>query len=332
MVSEVILMMFVPKPIQWLDPQEHYNHHPELIHVLKPNQNSFTQSAPVRTNSYGLRDYEFSLVPDQNTIRILCLGDSLTFGNGVEFQHTYPKQLESLLNHNAQGKHFEVINGGIPAYDTWQEVTYIKQYGWQFDPDLVIIGVYANDIAPKPKTIPKMVEESGARRRPGWKGFVPNRVVYFLKNSRLLLLLRDRFSKLMNRITPSPEYNRKLSLLLGTTHPFIERGWKQVELSLQEVTDLRNEHGFDLLLVVFPMADQLLQDYSDANYQSRLRQIALKYDIQFLDLMPAFAKVFNGFGSLFIEWDGHPNPRAYAIAAEDIARYLSNEGVLLRHE
>jgi len=85
---------------------------------------------------------------------------------------------------------------------------------------------------------------------------------------------------------------------------------------------LKKEHGFDLLLVIFLMAEQLLRDYPRAQYQTRVQAIAYRHGIPSIDLLDSFKREFTGFGSLFIEWDGHPNPNAHRIAAEQIARFI----------
>jgi lysophospholipase L1-like esterase len=295
---------------------------------LKPGQQAFTHSFPVITNSYGLRDREFPERANPNTIRILCLGDSLTFGNGVKAEDTYPKQLEYILNIEGQRQRFEVINAGVPAYDTWQEIAYFKEYGWKFKPDLIIIGMYANDIVPKPETVRDLVNEYGALKRFDWSDMLPNELVYLLKRSRVLLLVRDRYGKLMNRINSSPAYEHKLSLLKGTFNEFVENGWKQVEESLGEMSDLAKKQNFGLLLVAFPMSDQIINSYPHSSYPSRVKEIAQTHGILFIDLMPAFLKNYNNFRSLFIEWDGHPNALAYSIAAEEIREYLLRKDVL----
>jgi len=327
--GEILLSIFVPTPIIWLHPQASFIHHPKLIHKLKPNQQAFTHSFPVVTNSYGLRNEEFAIKASADTFRILCLGDSLTFGNGVRIEDTYPKQLESMLNSDGKRK-YEVINGGVPAYDTWAEVTYFREYGWRFHPALVVIGFYANDIVPKPVKIPHIVNESGAIKRPGLKGLISNKVAYALKKSRVLLILRVTFQQLKNRLNPSPAFRHKLALLNGTVDPFVERGWREVEASLEEISNLAKRDGFRVLLVLFPMPDQFLKSYPSASYGERLKNIAQRYDIHFTDLMPVFAAAFNGFESLFIKWDGHPNARAYAIAAREIRKYLLRNPMLLR--
>ena len=99
---------------------------------------------------------------------------------------------------------------------------------------------------------------------------------------------------------------------------------------MKEMSSLGKEKGFSLLLVFFPMADQLLNDYPNASYPSRVKKIARRYHIPFVDLALPYRKYLNGVGSLFIEWDGHPNARAYNIAAREIKQYLQNH--LLNHE
>jgi lysophospholipase L1-like esterase len=321
LVAELALLAVVPDPIVWLDPQESYVHDPELIHRLKPNQQSFTHSFPVKTNSFGLRNSEFSLQPNANTFRILCLGDSLTFGNGVTLEDTYPKQLEAVLNSDEPGK-YEVINGGVPAYDTWQEVAYLKRDGVHFKPNLVVIGVYANDIVPRPKDIPEIIDKTGFPRKPGMLGLVSYKMAHLLKRSRLLLLLRDRYGKLTDQLTPSPEYQHKFSLLNDNADAFLERGWSEIERSFAELANLSKKYRFEVVLVLFPMADQVMKNYPNASYPSKVKVIADRYHIRYVDMTQEFTKNFSGFGSLFIEWDGHPNAKAYNLTANEIARFM----------
>jgi lysophospholipase L1-like esterase len=322
LLAEIVLMAFLPNPIVWRDPQESYVHDPDLIHRLKPNQHAFTHSFPLETNSYGLRNGELSLQPSPNTLRILCVGDSLTFGNGVRSQDTYPKQLEALLNSDRQKK-YEVINAGVPAYDTWQEIAYLKRYGWQFKPNLVIIGFYANDIVPRPKNIPQIVDKYGSPRRAGLVGFLSDRTIHLFKRSRLLLFLKDRYGKLVNRLSPPPEYRHQYSLLNGTADESLRRGWREIDDSFAELSNLSRNYAFDVILVIFPMADQIVSKYPNAVYPAKVKEIAHEHNIRFIDMAPVFAENFSGFGSLFIEWDGHPNAKAYNLAAREIARYIS---------
>src|SRR2546430_1564409 len=48
----------------------------------------------VKINSLGMRDREYSVEKPKGTYRILVLGDSYTFGSGVQADETYAKLLE----------------------------------------------------------------------------------------------------------------------------------------------------------------------------------------------------------------------------------------------
>ena len=187
---------------------------------------------------------------------------------------------------------------------------------------MVVIGFYANDIVPKPERVNISLTGDGMLRRQGLGGVLPDFAVHILKRSRLLLFLRDRVGKLSNAVNPSEQFLHQQSLLKGTENSFAERGWEEVDASLKKMAILKNQQGFDLLLVIFPVAEQLLNDYPRARYQARVQAIADKHGIPSIDLLDGFKREFKGFGSLFIEWDGHPGPNAHRIAADEIARFI----------
>src|SRR5713101_7589063 len=90
---EVSLRVFYPPPIRFFYPQESYDFDPEMGHTLRPRQTAFTHDRPVQTNSLGLRDSEVGPEPRPGTLRVLALGDSQTFGNGLNLSDTWPKRL-----------------------------------------------------------------------------------------------------------------------------------------------------------------------------------------------------------------------------------------------
>ena len=85
--------------------------HPIYNHALRPNYTTVTHQPDYvqhhTTNSLGLRNEDI----DYNRNRILILGDSFAYGQGVELNYTVAKQLETKLNN------IQVINAGIPTFD-----------------------------------------------------------------------------------------------------------------------------------------------------------------------------------------------------------------------
>jgi len=92
----------------------------------------------VKTNSYGLRDREYPIERNEKK-RMLILGDSFTWGYGVEAEQRFSDLLEQGL------ENWEVINAGISGYGTDQQYLYYLQQGRDFQADVVLLLMYNND-------------------------------------------------------------------------------------------------------------------------------------------------------------------------------------------
>jgi|TARA_B100000315_G_C14414238_1_gene512454 hypothetical protein len=84
----------------------------ELPYELKKSFTGLAQGKEVRTNSIGLKDREYPLSKLNNTVRIIVLGDSITFGAREEQENSYSELLENKLNKQSEYK-FEVWNAGV---------------------------------------------------------------------------------------------------------------------------------------------------------------------------------------------------------------------------
>jgi len=81
----------------------------------------------------------YSIEKPLNTIRIVVLGDSFTYGLYVNTSDSYPKQLEYLLKNKSKcDKNFEVINLGVTGYDLAYSTERYALRGAKYNPDLVI--------------------------------------------------------------------------------------------------------------------------------------------------------------------------------------------------
>ncbi len=112
----------------------------------------------VAINSWGLRDPERA--PDAAArTRVLALGDSFVEGYSVPLASTVTQVLERRLR--AGGQDVDVINGGTGGYSTDQEYLFYQGEGLKYDPRVVLLFFYYNDVllnarrnyfgAPKPQ-------------------------------------------------------------------------------------------------------------------------------------------------------------------------------------
>ncbi len=95
----------------------------------------------VSINSHGLRDVETPYEKPAGERRVLCVGDSFTFGQGVELDECFVKVAESLMPDE-----WRCINTGVPGWGTADELDFIEHEGFKYDPDIVAICFFGNDI------------------------------------------------------------------------------------------------------------------------------------------------------------------------------------------
>lgn len=122
-----------------------FNTRSPLLGDLLPRENKIWLFAPampyrVVVNSQGLRMDRDLQFPKKKP-RILCLGDSFTFGPYLPNYNTYP----GLLQQKYPDK--EVINAGICGYNILDEVSLLKQRAKYCEPDIIILQVLDNDLS-----------------------------------------------------------------------------------------------------------------------------------------------------------------------------------------
>ncbi len=82
---------------------------------------------------------------DKDAIRILCLGDSYTFGMGADKGYSYPEQLERILNANNPQKNFIVYNAGVPGNTSSKLLSHLDENLERYRPHILIVMIGMND-------------------------------------------------------------------------------------------------------------------------------------------------------------------------------------------
>ena len=97
-------------------------------------------------NSQGLRGPEFVMNKPNDVYRIIAVGGSTTFGSGVEDSFSWPALLQKSLNDLETSKRIEVLNAGVSAATSLQNINHINQKLINFSPDLIILYEGTNDM------------------------------------------------------------------------------------------------------------------------------------------------------------------------------------------
>jgi len=122
-----------------------FERHPTLMWRMRPGLDTAFQTTRLQTNDLALRGEEAPGPKAEGTLRVLCMGESLCFGWGVEFEQSYSKQLEGLLTRRLD-RTVEVINAGTPGYTSHQGLIFLQDVGYDLQPDLVTLPYVINDI------------------------------------------------------------------------------------------------------------------------------------------------------------------------------------------
>ena len=117
------------------------------------------------TNSKGYNAREARYEKPAGVYRIVTMGDSSTFGWGVDTAKIYPHVLESLLAARHPGMTFEVVNLGVCGYSSLQGRVLLRGEGLDWHPDLLVISYGSNDYSLVPESFERAYE-----RNLGWSG------------------------------------------------------------------------------------------------------------------------------------------------------------------
>lgn len=107
----------------------------------------------VNFNDQGFRDRDYPLERPEHVFRIVCLGDSMTFGQGVRQDEVFSELLEKSLNRasaeppTAERPRFEVINCGMCGYSTREERACYELAARRYQPQVVLLVMFNNDYA-----------------------------------------------------------------------------------------------------------------------------------------------------------------------------------------
>jgi lysophospholipase L1-like esterase len=117
----------------------------DLVYELRPGVRGTFVGARVKIGAHGGRGAPAES-RDDGAIRVVGLGDSITFGWGVPEHATFLGQLRRRFRSaHPGGPPLEVVNMGVPGYNTYQEVEAFLSQAASLRPDIVILFLCDND-------------------------------------------------------------------------------------------------------------------------------------------------------------------------------------------
>lgn len=283
--------------------------------LMKPGKRYQYQGIPVEINAQGLRGPALSVEKPAGVTRILNLGDSIAMGWAVRFEQTYGQRLTSALESPA-GRPVEVINAGVPGWNLENELAYLQVEGVKFAPDLVILEItIANDIWGTSALVsdrPALFEF--LRAHTYFWPFLTIQVRQVEARARG----KERIAVLDPPHTPSAYFPE------NPNHP----RWNQLAAVVKAVQAELEKRGVPLLVVLFPLEDQVIDPAFSTLPQQALGRRLEEAGIPTVDLLPAFQQACAAKPGgtcvledryLFADVWMHPSPLGHQVAAQQIA-------------
>jgi lysophospholipase L1-like esterase len=107
----------------------------------------FQEPTPIRVNTLGLRGEDFAILKPTGTFRVICMGESSTFGFFDRDEFTYPSLTQQIFQQGGglSGNRVEVINAGIPHANSDHILAMERGELLDYKPDVLTLYAGFND-------------------------------------------------------------------------------------------------------------------------------------------------------------------------------------------
>ncbi len=296
---------------------------PLLLWRLKPNLDhmvwDFTVVSTNRDRFRSVNPNERIKPKQTGTVRIVCLGDSVTFGYRVpavwpekptEYNPEwlpYPMLLEKHLRAANPGREFEVITMAVPGYTSHQGLAWLRRDIDSLEPDLVTMSFGWNDVSFSDAPDREAIDT-------GWRAV----------GVRWLIDHSQAFAHATRWLRSRPQAARTVR------RPVTRVSEPEYLNNFHELVRLTKSKGARIIIIGAPYRDLTTNPPEAAlmvQYRAALRSLARQNDIPFLEVLElteaAYPSNEGWFGELI-----HPNHMGHRLIASELVKLLAAQRIL----
>lgn len=299
-----------------------FTHHPRLGWDLVPGARDRHTTdefdVVLEISPQGLRESRvYPPTPEPGRARVVVLGDSFTFGHGVEEAAGWSARVEEALASWRGG--VDVVNLAVTGYGTDQQLLRLRERGADFAPDLVVLAIFEGNVF--------------RNHRTDYLGYPKPKFRINLNG------LDDALLELTNVPVPERliddrslvERTRLWSLVGARGVDLVEHlgygeAWPLTQAIVANLYSTARRQGASFVAVLIPK-DQAVEG---TGLRRRLHEVTLAeirglfafFEIPVLDLTPALVEAAGVDGPLYFAQDGHWTPAGHAAAAEAATPFL----------
>jgi hypothetical protein len=243
-------------------------------------------------------------MPDAASARegtlIVALGDSHTFGYGVSDDEAFPALMQMSLQKRYPSKSIQMVNLGIPGYNSAQQLATLKEFALRLKPDVILLGYLLNDIQrPRP---------SQATTTLGIK-----ELIYSLeRHVHLLRLILPHFARLARELGLGVQTRATREI-----DEYVNDGpaWQENKRTLESLIEYARDLDSELAVLVLPYMVQLDERHPPLPAYEAVVNFFRSRSIPVINAFDYFRG--QDAASLWINLtDGHPNAKGHLLAAQ----------------
>ncbi|MEE8342527.1 MAG: GDSL-type esterase/lipase family protein [Gammaproteobacteria bacterium] len=334
--GELFVRIIIPSNKLWTVSQSNIYQsvaEPGIFYTHKPDLDRVAFGVDLRTNSVGFRGPEWDTEKGKATDRVVLIGDSHAFGFGVPYKDSVGEVLAAILA-DAGNRPVQVLNFGVNAYNSQQELAVFQQYAFRFDPDLIVLMVSANDHEPERRVdsdgwMYRKRRSTGAWTRSFDKSVdaaEPGEFPRWMRHSHLALYLgvaRQQFRfrrKQAKRQQNSPSHSATGWPPQVTGMEISERLRFSVYEPVRQMVRLCNTRKVPIVLAYYA---------TDVDYGRMINRLERDEEIPVVNLLSLFPEVHSleELASKFsLGWDRHLNAEGHRRWAQAIAEVIKGRG------
>lgn len=277
----------------------YYTRKPFQKYKLKNKEYNYER----QMNSIGLSEKEISLQKDINMIRVLCLGDSFTEGDGTDRDSSYVKFLDRSLK--KKYSYIEVFNIGRCGSDPFFDYKLLHDIMINYQPDIILQSFTTNDL------FFDMVVKGGNERFQSDSTIKKNNdywwtpIYVFSYTARILIQTIGGYDKYLVRQSDYPEK--------------IEKMKEKSTLLFKEYHEFAKENNADLIVFTLPFKEHF-KTKENKNFHHEMLNNFSKFDLKFYNLKPCYESEIKSNHLIFQDYywkiDGHHNAKGYEMMAK----------------
>lgn len=285
--------------------------------MFEPGQDVIDKPHPylhyhVKINALGYRGQDIDLEKPPGVVRILCIGDSGTFGQFVNEEDTMPALLEGLLRR--EGLSVEVINGGVLGTTILDQQQFVQR-GMALKPDMVLLTFSENDIVDLAADTPLYVGLERNRQRKAKPGV---KEMYRLLRDTALFNVALKMNAIWRaRVT---EQAPAFPAVTESSSIAYERLWARYSDELNLMKQYLSQRNVKLVFNAFPTHHRIGEVTIDETMKTQLGRVealARSKDIPVAEILPSFLQSGLGKQDLYLlPHDGHASKEGYRLQAK----------------